>query len=265
MYNSGDYRGQRLLTPEDQMQAPDGTKSNILSKQQAKELQQQAQNGKWEGLGWNDYAMKDVAIGIAKNAGKAGATGFLIGAGFEVARQVYRGEEVDGAELIKTGLNTGTDFSIKSAVAGGLKIASEKGLIKIFPKGTPADVYTAIAFISIENIKVLSHVASGKLTEFEGFEKIELLTTSSLYGLTYAAKGAAIGSAVLSCLGPIGAVVGGFLGGTVGYMAGSSVSAAVVKGHQKIRRVVVEHVVKPIVKTAKRAWEGVKSFVSNFF
>ena len=51
----------------------------------------------------------------------------------------------------------------------------------------------------------------------------------------------------------------------VGYMAGSGIASALVKGCQKVRNVVVEHVVKPIVNTAKRAWEGVKSFASNLF
>ena len=265
MYEAGNYRGQRLVTPEDKIQAPDGTTSNNLSKQQAKELQEQAQSGKWEGLNWNDYAMKDVAVGIAKSAGKAGAQGILIGTGFELARQVYNGEEIDGDKLVKAGLTTGKDFSIKASVAGGLKVASEKGLIKIFPKGTPADVYTTIAFIAIENVKVLSHVASGELTAFEGFERVELLTVSSLHGLltswTYAAKGAA----VLSCFGPIGAAVGGFVGGTIGYMAGSGIATVIVKARQKVRRIVIEHVVKLIINTAKRAWEGVKSFASNLF
>ena len=265
MYEAGNYRGQRLLTPADQMQAPDGTTSNLLSKQEAKELQAQTQGGKWEGLSWNDYAIKDVAMGIAKNAGKAGAQGLLVGAGFELARQVYSGKEIDGDELIETGLKTGADFGVKTAVAGGLKVASEKGLIACLPKGTPADVITTIAFTAVENVKVLSHVASGELTPIEGFEKIEQVTTSSVCGLASATKGTAIGAEVLSCLGPAGVAVGGFIGGAVGYMAGSGIASALVKGCQKVRNVVVEHVVKPIVNTAKRAWEGVKSFASNLF
>ena len=265
MYDSGEYRGQRLLTPDDQINAPDGTTSNILTKQQAKELQAQAQsqNGKLEGFSWNDYAIKDVAKGIAKSAGQAGAMGFLTGAGFELAAQIYNGEDIDGEELIKTGLATGADFSIKGAVAGGLKVASEKGILSALPKGTPVDVFTTVAFVAVENVKVMGKVASGELTPLEGLEKIEQVTVSSVNGLTAAAKGAAIGAKALACLGPAGAAVGGFVGGTIGYMAGSSFGTAVVTGYQKVRRVVVEHVVKPIVNTAKKAWEGAKSFVSG--
>ncbi|MBQ4468534.1 MAG: hypothetical protein II917_00125 [Synergistaceae bacterium] len=109
----------------------------------------------------------------------------------------------------------------------------------------------------------MGKVASGELTPLEGLEKIEQVTVSSVHGLTAAAKGAAIGAKALACLGPAGAAVGGFIGGTIGYMAGSSFGTAVVTGYQKVRRVVVEHVVKPIVDTVKKAWEGAKSFVSN--
>ena len=215
MYQAGNYRGQRLLTPADQMQAPDGTTSNLLSKRQAKELQKQAQSGKWEGLSWNDYAMKDVANGIAKNAGKAGIQDMLVGTGFELARQIFKDKEIDSEKLIETGLETGADFAVKVIVAGGLKVASEKGFIKFLPRDTPSDIITTIAFVTIENVKILNHVASGSLTPIEGFEKIGQVTTSSVCGLASATKGAAISAKILSCFGSIGTAVGGFIGGTI--------------------------------------------------
>lgn len=265
MYDSGDYRGQRLLTPDDQIVAPDGTASNILSKQQAKELQVKAQSGEWQNVNWNEYAIKNIATGIAKNVGIAGAQGMLIGTTFELARQICNDEGIDTERVIESGLVTGADFGIKTAVAGALKTASEKGTLSILPKGTSASACTAIAFTAVENVKVLGEVASGNLTPIEGYEKIEQVTTSSVCGLASATQGAAIGSEVLSCLGPIGAAVGGFVGGTVGYVAGSGIGNALVKGFQSVRRIISEHIVKPVFETAKRAWEGAKSFVSNIF
>lgn len=58
-FEHGDYRGQQKLVPEDQLEdinrkataqieAPDGVKSEPLSKQRAKELQQDAQSGNWK-------------------------------------------------------------------------------------------------------------------------------------------------------------------------------------------------------------------------
>ena len=39
--------------------------------EQAKELQDEAQSGKWNDLNWNEYKTKDLAIGIGKQAGQA--------------------------------------------------------------------------------------------------------------------------------------------------------------------------------------------------
>ena len=256
MYDAGNYRGQRLLTPDDQIIAPDGTASNILSKQQTKELQEKAQSGEWQNLNWNEYTMKDIATGIAKNISIAGAQGMLIGTGFELARQICNNKNINTEKIIESGLTTGADFGIKTAVAGSLKTASEKGTLSILPKGTSASACTAIAFTAVENIKVLGEVTSGNLTPFEGYEKIEQVTTSSVCGLASATKGAAIGAEVLSCLGPIGAAVGGFVGGTVGYVAASGVGNALVKGFQSVRRVINEHIVKPVLKLQKELGKG---------
>lgn len=89
-FEKGDYRGQQKLVPEDQdqlidkktttvLEAPDGTTSKPLIKDRAKELQEEAQSGKWNELNWNEYTTKDLAIGIGKQAGFAA----LLGAGVE--------------------------------------------------------------------------------------------------------------------------------------------------------------------------------------
>ncbi len=283
LFDNGDYRGQRKLAPEEQVgklgenftdriEAPDGTTSVPLTKEKAVTLQEEAQSGKWNDLNWNDYQMKDIAVGIAKNTARAGAQGLLIGAGFELARQICSDEEIDGEKLVEVGLTSGVDFGVKTAVAGGLKTAAEKGVISILPKGISGNVCTGIAFTAIENVKVLGQVASGELTPHEGLEKAEQVTASCVCGLMTAAKGAAIGATVGTVLGPIGTAVGGFVGGTIGYIAGSSIAEKVTKGLQKVRKVVVEDVIKPALEKAKEvvheAWEGVKSVgrsIARFF
>ena len=277
-FDAGDYNGQRKLVAADQkgqvkgrhtevIESPDGITSTPLTKQGAKELQQEAQSGNWQERNWNEYATKDIAVGIAKKAAKAGAMGAAIGTGFELGRQILNGEEIDGGKLIEEGLKSGADFGIKTAVAGGLKTAAEKGFLKSIAKGTPAGVFTNIAFVAIEDTKVLWQMGTGELTVAEGYEKIERTTVSSLCGLAVSAaaaeKGSALGALAGTVLGPIGSAVGGFVGGVVGYIAGSGVSDTAVRGLQKVRSVIIEDVVKPLwegVKTtAKAAWEGFKS------
>ena len=74
MFEKGDYRGQGKLIPDGQeiekkssnvIEAPDGTTSKPLSKEKAKQMQEEAQSGNWSELNWNEYQVKDLAMGTA--------------------------------------------------------------------------------------------------------------------------------------------------------------------------------------------------------
>lgn len=85
-FEHGDYRGQQKLVPEGQeseiqkkcttvIEAPDGTMSNPLTKSRAEQMRDEAQSGNWNELNWNEYAAKDLAIGIGKQAKHAALQG----------------------------------------------------------------------------------------------------------------------------------------------------------------------------------------------
>ena len=267
-FEKGDYHGQRKLVPHGQendidgkvydvLEAPDGTTSNPLTKERAKEMQTEAQSGKWNDLNWNEYKAKDLAIGIGKQAGQAALMGAAIGVGFEVADKVCNGEEIDCGELVEKAVVSGADFGIKAAAAGALKVGAEKGIIRAIPKRTPAATIANIAHVGIENVKVVGKIATGELTVKEGLEKMEQTTVSTVAGIAASAKGTAIGAGIGSVLGPVGTVIGGFVGGTIGYMAGSKVGEKIAKTAQKIRNTAIDF--------ASNVWDGVKSFASNVF
>lgn len=272
MINSGNYNNQTLVVPEEQVAAvqeafPNKTvtstigdgdvSSKPLTKEQAKELQEKAQTGNFMDADWNDYVAKDIAIGIGKQTGYACLQGAAVGAGMAIATKVWNGEPIDGEEVIETAIVSGADFGVKTATAGALKAASEKGVLKVIPKGTKGSTFANIAFVAIENVKVLGKVATGELTAKEGLDAVEQTTASCVAGIAASTKGAAIGATIGSVLGPVGTAVGGFIGGTIGYMAGSKVAQTVVKGVQKIRDKAVE-----VVKSVGSAVvSGVKSFV----
>ena len=276
-FEKGDYRGQQKLVPEGQetnitkkcttvIESPDGVTSNPLSKARAKELQAEAQSGKWNDLNWNEYKAKDLAIGIGQQAGQAALMGAAIGAGFNVAQKVWNGEKIDGGEVAKAAIVSGADFGVKAAAAGALKVGVEKGLVRAIPKGTPAGIIANIAFVGVENAKVVYKMAKGELSLKEGAEKMEQVTVSTAAGSVAAAKGTALGATYGSVFGPVGTAIGGFIGGTVGYMAGSKVGEVVVKGAQKVRRAAVKAVKTigaDIVSTAKSVASGIKSFCSG--
>lgn len=274
-FKKGDYRGQRKLVPDSQeidiknstnvIEAPDGTRSNPLSKQSAKNLQKEAQGGKWNDLNWSEYQAKDLAMGIGKQAGQAALMGATMGVGFNVAQKVWNGESIDREEIVETALISGADFGVKAAAAGAIKVGAEKGLISIIPKGTPAGTIANIAHIAIENVKVIVKMASGELTVKEGIDKMEQITVSTVAGIAASVKGTMIGATIGTVFGPVGTAVGGFIGGTVGYMAGSKVGETVIKGVQKGREV-AKDVVKSLGDTVKSGvssvWAGVKGLLS---
>ena len=281
-FEHGDYRGQQKLVPEGQegdiakksttvLEAPDGTTSNPLTKSRAEQMRDEAQSGNWNDLNWNEYATKDLAIGIGKQAGYAALQGAAIGVGFDVAQKLWNGESIDADEVVETAIVSGADFGVKAAAAGALKVGVEKEIIKVIPKGTPAGTIANIAYVAIEDVKVLGKMATGELTMKEGIEKLEQTTVSTAAGLVAMGKGAAIGAAMGTVFGPVGTAVGGFIGGTVGYMAGSKVGEAVVKCAQKVRdgaKKVAKTVVSGVKSVASSVACGVKSFcrgVASFF
>ena len=281
-FEHGDYRGQQKLVPEGQegdiakksttvLEAPDGTTSNPLTKSRAEQMRDEAQSGNWNDLNWNEYATKDLAIGIGKQAGYAALQGAAIGVGFDMAQKLWNGESIDADEVVETAIVSGADFGVKAAAAGALKVGVEKEIIKVIPKGTPAGTIANIAYVAIEDVKVLGKMATGELTMKEGIEKFEQTTVSTAAGLVAMGKGAAIGAAMGTVFGPVGSAVGGFIGGTVGYMAGSKVGEAVVKCAQKVRdgaKKVAKTVVSGVKSVASSVASGVKSFcrgVASFF
>lgn len=273
-FEHGDYRGQQKLVPEGQerditkksttvLEAPDGTTSNPLTKSKAEKMRDEAQSGNWNDLNWNEYATKDLAIGIGKQAGYAALQGAAIGVGFDAAQKLWNGEAIEADEVVEKAIVSGADFGVKAATAGALKVGVEKEVIKVIPKGTPVGTIANIACVAIEDVKVLGKIATGELTMKEGIEKIEQTTVSTTAGLITMGEGAAIGASVGTVLGPVGAAVGGFIGGTVGYMAGSKVGEGVVKCAQKVRDG-AKHIVKTVFSGVKNVTSSVLSGVKSF-
>lgn len=285
MIKEGDYRGQRLLVPEDQVDKVqkafpnrkvsstigDGNvKSKPLTKEEAKKLQEQAQKGNFMEADWNEYKLGDIAKGVAKQTGLAAVQGAAISTGVMVASKWIQGDKIDGEEVVVEALKTGADVGVKTATAGALKVAVEKGVVKGIPKGVPGATYANIAFVAVENVKVLGKVATGELTLKEGCMQMERTTGACVGGIIASTEGAATGATIGAALGPVGMAVGGFVGGCLGYMAGSKVGEVVVKAAQKVRSVAIDAVkgvynaAKSVVSTVAETVSSVASSICDF-
>lgn len=264
------YSNQQIVVPPDQVEAvrkafPGKTvvseiggtdrvpvRSNPLTKEQAKELQLNAQQeGTVPTTDWNAFKTKELALQIGRNAGMVGLSAAAVTAGFSIVEQLAREGKVDTEETVKLALKTGADAGIKAAITGALKTASETGVIGLIPKGTPVGIIANIVCVSIENIKILRKYASGELTFTQAADQMGRTSTAMVFGLGWGKAGAAIGAAALSWIPVVGPVVGGVVGGMVGYMAGSTFGQAVYEGVKKIG--------KGIVSVCKAGWEKVKS------
>ena len=137
-------------------------------------------------------------------AGQAALQGAAISVGFDIAQKLWEGEEIEGADVVETALKGGADFGIKAAAAGALKVGAEKEIIKFIPKGTPASTITNIAFVAIEDAKVMGEMVTGDLSVKEGIEKIEQTTVSTAAGLVAMGEGSTIGAAIGTVFGPVG-------------------------------------------------------------
>lgn len=272
-FEKGDYRGQQKLVPDGQkdeirkkattvLEAPDGTTSNPLSKERAQQMRDEAQSGTARDLGYNDYQLKDLALNVGKQAGNVGIQAAFFGMGVHAVQKVMNGEDVEVDEVVEAGVAVGSDAFVKTAAGGALKVASEKELISLIPKGTSANTITQIACMGAENVKILWKAAKGEMTMSEAANEMGKTNVALFAGLKTAAVGAAKGAAILSGIPVVGQLAGGLAGGTIGYITGSSVGEKVYEGAKKAAEYGFE-VVKKYAEKAVKAAKKVTSFLSR--
>lgn len=264
------YSNQQIVVPPEQVEAVQkafpgktvvaeigGTdkvpvKSTPLSKEQAKDLQREVQNEHTvPSTDWNSFKVKDLAIQIGRNAGMVGVQVAAITAGFSLAEQAIRGEDIDVEETVQLALKTGVDAGVKTAVTGALKVGAEKGIIRLIPQGTPVGIIANIACITVENVKILSKVAAGEITMTQALEQMGRTSVAMIYGIGWGSVGSVIGAAALSWIPIAGPWVGGVVGGMLGYMAGSKFGESIYEG--------IKTVAKGAVNVCKSCWNTIKA------
>lgn len=289
----GNYGNQRLIVPREQVEEVqayfksigsqktvtdhieiDGVKSKSFTKEEMKQLQNQAQEtNQAPTMDYNLYHNKELARSIGKNAAVMGIQTAAVTAGFMIAEKVWKnvskGEKFETDEVIETALHTGAvalrtgaDASVKTVVAGTLQVAVRKGMFKKLPLSPSAAVITNVASIAVENVKIASKVAKGELSVTKALDHMGRNSTASVAGLVAMKEGALAGSALGSVGGPAVAVVTGFVGGSLAYIGGSQMGESVYEASVKIGSVaksMAKSVVSGLKSTARTVTSGVKS------
>lgn len=279
LFEKGDYRGQRKLVPKGYSDSKstevieiDGVSSEPLSKEAAKELQKKAQQ-KQEA---KQYEWNDVnKITIAKQIGKQALVGACINAGMQGSRILARrawnsfngkvnpSASEDMQEFFESTIKGAANIGVQVAVSGALIVAAKNGWLGKWLKDTPAGKIANIAYIAMENAKILFKLGKGELTKEEALGAMAQTTTVAIATLSYAANGAALGAYYGVVFGPAGAAVGGFVGGIAGGMAGSKIGEAIYAGGKAIVKTAVS-VLKEVASTMTKGIKTVADGVSNF-
>lgn len=266
----GNYNNQTLVVPPEQVEAVQqafpgktvvsqigGTEkvpisSKPLSREEAQELQRKVQEDfQVPQMDYTDLDSRMLAKYVGKKAALAGVQGAALATGFHLVSKLAADEPIETEEVVAVALESGVDTGIKSATAGAIKVASEKEMIRILPKGTPMGTIVNIACVSIENVKILARVAKGEITLREALDLMGCNTVAMVAGMKGGAIGVGIGALALSWIPVVGPVIGGVAGGILGYMAGSKFGEGIYHAAKAVVNVAKE--------TAKTAWEGIKA------
>lgn len=200
---------------------------------------------------------------IANNAVASGvlSSGMLDGLEKVVGKKVIN--DFGGRELLEQALLSGNTEGIKVAASGALATCVNKGLVKALPANTPGIVVSGLASAGIENIKVLSQVASGKMTMPEALNRMGDMNLAMAYEFVwgkYAKKVAALALNYIPVVGPIVSTL--VTAGTLP-LVGEKVRSLVFQGLKKVVPV-VKTVARKAYNTVKSVCSKVKNFVCNF-
>ena len=193
---------------------------------------------------------------IANNAVASGvlSSGMLDGLEKVVGKKVIN--DFGGRELLEQALLSGNTEGIKVAASGALATCVNKGLVKALPANTPEIVVSGLASAGIENIKVLSQVASGKMTMPEALNRMGDMNLAMAYEFVW-------GKYALNYIPVVGPIVSTLVSAGTLPLVGEKVRSLVFQGLKKVVPV-VKTVARKAYNTVKSVCSKVKNFVCNF-
>lgn len=200
---------------------------------------------------------------IANNAVASGvlSSGMLDGLEKVVGKKVIN--DFGGRELLEQALLSGNTEGIKVAASGALATCVNKGLVKALPANTPGIVVSGLASAGIENIKVLSQVASGKMTMPEALNRMGDMNLAMAYEFVWGKYAKKVAALALNYIPVVGPIVSTLVSAGTLPLVGEKVRSLVFQGLKKFVPV-VKTVARKAYNTVKSVCSKVKNFVCNF-
>lgn len=288
LIEEGNYNNQQIVVPAEQLEevkeyfSQKGSKKTIkdhidawgakgkkFTKSEMKELQKEAQcDGKMPNMDYTHYQVKDLAISIGKSAGIMAVQSAAVTTGMNIVSKVMQAEKIDADDMIEIALETGVDTGVKVVTAGAFQVAIRRGVFTAIPKMTPVGIIANVACVGIENIKILYKIATGEVSNIDGFDQMGRVTTTMLAGFWGMAQGASVGASLtvwIPIVGPVLSVATGIIGGMVGYAGGSKLGETLYEAGKVICDIaysVAKTVLKEVIKIRTIA-TTIFSFVFN--
>ena len=178
--------------------------------------------------------IQEAAYSLGKNAVWSGIGGAIVSSAYYMVKQRANRQKIKVEEAVGAALTGGSDTGIKILTAAAIKVGLQKGFIPLLAKSTPAAVIANIAFVGIENLKIMAKFSRNEISALEAINRIAKTSVTLFYGLGWSAEGAVLGAAVFSFLPVAGTIVGSVFGGMVGYIAGSTFGEGVFAGAKKL-------------------------------
>ena len=168
-----------------------------------------------------------------------------------------------GRELLEQALLSGNTEGIKVAASGALATCVNKGLVKALPANTSGIVVSGLASAGIENIKVLSQVASGKMTMPEALNRMGDMNLAMAYEFVWGKYAKKVAALALNYIPVVGPIVSTLVSAGTLPLVGEKVRSLVFQGLKKVVPV-VKTVARKAYNTVKSVCSKVKNFVCNF-
>ena len=267
LFKRGNYRFQRKLYGAELEQVGNtkvqygNVESKAISKQEVKQLQIEVQKGNTEVVKQSfekDVNVKLLSKQLARQTIVSAGIGMGVGMLASTGTKLIQGEQVEAEDVIVDGLKVAGSNGISTAIAGGLKTAVEKGIIKgsmakILGNNT---VIGVIAYSAVSLIGVAYSVGSGDMSLKDGMKETGGILAGTYGGIKGAMVGTALAGGIIASVGTILAPVVAVVAGTIGAIAGTTIGSAIGKGVVAIGN----SIATGVKKVAKSGWETVKGF-----
>ena len=219
---------------------------------------------------YTELEAQELSLSIAKNTNAYALQSAVITTGFDIVKEVVKGNEITPSKLVEIALKSGDTDTLKAIVATTLTSASENNL-NIFGKELLSpEMITNLSCVGVENAGTLLSIATGKLTVTKGLEMMGR-SVFAMIGNVLPVFNSSILLAPLTAVFPAAPVVSGVVSMLVSHVAQKAIGEVVHEASKKVATVaktVAKAAVSGLKKVGRAVYNTARkvgSFIKSIF